>query len=263
MRLFKSQEEKQQIDSARADYDEFIMSAASASPQQAKVLAGSFASKPELVALSDKERARRGADAFRRYAENVLADDCLTADEEDAFTEIARVLGVEQEQFDSTFRDVLRRMVVARANDGRLPEVQSPHLIAKKNEVVHQESAAALMKEVVLREFRGGYSGFSFPIAKGIRYRTGSARGHSVVVGTDMQVEDTGMLTVTSQRIAYMGSRKTMEIPFSKLMNLDVFTDGIRFHASNRQKAPLFKMEEGMGDVIAATINAAIKRFNE
>ena len=40
-----------------------------------------------------------------------------------------------------------------------------------------------------------------------------------------------------------------MEIPFSKLMNLDVFTDGIRFHASNRQKAPLFKMQEGMGDV--------------
>ena len=39
--------------------------------------------------------------------------------------------------------------------------------------------------------------------------------------------------------------------------------DGIRFHASNRQKAPLFKMEEGMGDVIAATINAAIKRLSE
>jgi hypothetical protein len=263
VRLFKSQEEKQQIEAARSDYKDFVKAAAMAEPDKAKALASSFASKPELTSLSEKERRMRSSEAFRSYAENVLADDCLTIDEEMAFNEVAQALGIPQEQFETTFRDLLKRMVVARANDGRLPVMDDAHLIPKKNEVVHQESAAALMKEVVLREWRGGYSGFSFPIAKGVRYRTGSARGHSVVVGTEMQVEDTGVLAITSQRAAFMGDRKSMEVPFSKLMNIDVFSDGIRFHASNRQKAPLFKMEDGMGDVMAATLNAAIKRFNE
>jgi hypothetical protein len=119
---------------------------------------------------------------------------------------------------------------------------------------------AALMKEVTMREFRGGSSGFSFRIAKGVRYRTGSFRGHSVVVGTQLQVADTGVLAVTSTRIVFLGSRKTVEIPYSKLVGLEVFTDGIRFSASNRQNAPLFRLESG--DVVGATVNTAVQRLD-
>jgi hypothetical protein len=262
MRLFKSQEEKQQIDAARSEYDAFIASAAAGEPDQIRALAVEFGRKPGLAALSQRERQKRGGAAFRTYAENVLADDYLTVDEEMAFTEVAEALDVKQEDLETTFRDVLRRMVIARANDGRLGAIAAPQLMVKKNEVVHLETAAALMKEVTLREWRGGSSGFSFPIVKGVRYRTGSTRGRSVVVGTEMQVEDTGIFAVTSQRLAYMGTRKTMEVLYTKLMNIDVFTDGVRVHASNRQKAPLFRLEDGMGDVVAATINAAMQRLD-
>jgi hypothetical protein len=34
-----------------------------------------------------------------------------------------------------------------------------------------------------------------------------------------------------------------MEFPYAKLRKVELFTDGIRFHASNRQTAPLFKVE--------------------
>jgi hypothetical protein len=117
------------------------------------------------------------------------------------------------------------------------------------------------MKEVALREWRGGSSGVSFRIAKGVSYRTGAIRGKSVVVGTELQVADSGVLAVTSQRIAYMGN-KTIELPYAKLMNLDVFSDGVRVHASNRQNAPLFKVDPGVGEVIAATVNAAMQKLN-
>src|SRR4051812_47826406 len=98
------------------------------------------------------------------------------------------------------------------------------------------------MKEVVQREWRSGSSGVSFRVAKGVRYRVGQTRGHSVVVGTQMQVADSGTLAVSSQRIAFMGSRKTVEVPYSKLLNIDVFNDGLRVHSSSRQNALLFKM---------------------
>ena len=42
------------------------------------------------------------------------------------------------------------------------------------------------MKEVIDREFRGGSRGVSVPIAKGVRFRTGSFRGKSVVGGSHM-----------------------------------------------------------------------------
>ena len=120
------------------------------------------------------------------------------------------------------------------------------------------------MKEVVQREWRSGSSGVSFRIAKGVRYRVGQTRGRSVVVGTELQVEDSGVLAVSSQRLAYLGSRKTLEVPYAKLMNVEVFTDGLVVHASNRQRAPLFRFGENMmGDVVAATLSAAVQRFNE
>ena len=43
------------------------------------------------------------------------------------------------------------------------PEMLSePKLITKKDEVVYLETLAALMKEVAIREWRGGSSGVSF-----------------------------------------------------------------------------------------------------
>ena len=145
-------------------------------------------------------------------------------------------------------------------NDDRLPVIPDPHLMAKKGEVVHLETQAALLKEVAVREYRGGYSGVSFRVAKGVRYNTGGFRGRSVVVGTKLQAMDTGILSVSSTRAVFLGTAKTIEFAYSKLVNLDVFDDGIRFHVSNRQTAHLFRLDSG--PVVAATINAALQRLD-
>jgi hypothetical protein len=263
VRLFKSKEDKQQIDAGRAEFDAFAREARHRSPEAVKPLALAFKENARVHALSERERRRRGNDAFRAFAENALADDYLTIDEEMAFEEVASALGIEQQDFDTRFIDLLYRLVVAKANDGRLDIVETPSLMTKKNEVVHLEVGAALMKEVVQREFRAGSKGFSFRVAKGVYYRTGNTRGRSVVVGTEIVAEDTGTLAVTSQRIAYLGQKKTVEVPFAKLMNVEVFTDGSRLHASNRQKAPLLQLADGLGNVVAATLNTAVQRYNE
>jgi hypothetical protein len=115
-----------------------------------------------------------------------------------------------------------------------------------------------LMKEVTLREFRGGSHGVSIPIVKGVRFRTGSFRGRSVVVGSKLQVADQGGLWLTSLRVVFAGQRKTIELPYAKLANLNVFTDGISFNMTNRQSVPLFKVPNGQ--VVAAIINSAAQR---
>ena len=118
------------------------------------------------------------------------------------------------------YTDVYTNLQVAKLNDGRLPTMDSSHLIAKKDEVVHFETSAALLKEVALREFRGGSQGISFRVARGVRYRVGAMRGHMVTVGTQVEVADTGILSVTSQRAAFLGGRKTIDMPYTKLIGM-------------------------------------------
>jgi hypothetical protein len=48
-------------------------------------------------------------------------------------------------------------------------------------------------------------------------------------------------------------------MPYAKLVNLTVFSDGIVFHLSNRVNAPMFAIASG-SDVVAAVVNAAAQR---
>lgn len=111
---------------------------------------------PNIIALSDKERRRRAQEAFAEYAENVLADDHLTAEEEAVFDEVSAGLGITAEDFHSRFNEVARRLLIAQANDRRLGVVESPSLITKRNEAVYLETPAGLMKKVVQREWQSG-----------------------------------------------------------------------------------------------------------
>jgi hypothetical protein len=262
MRFFKSAEEKAAVEAARARILDAATQLASAAPDEARTLAQLLASDTSLAVLPAKERRKLEDEAFSNYAETVLADDHLTKEEEDVFGEVADALEIPQESLTQVgqHRDIFVRLVVAKVNDGRLDTVGSPRLIAKAGELVHAETSAALMKEVSIRQFQGGGGGVSFRIAKGVRYHVGGFRGQSVVVGTELQVQDTGVLSVTSNRVVFLGQQKTMEFLYSKLVGLEVFDDGIRLQVSNRQTVSLIKMDTGLGPLIAAAINAAMQR---
>ena len=129
----------------------------------------------------------------------------------------------------------------------------------KRGEVEHAEAQVNLLKEVAVREFRGGYQGISVPLGKtGVRYRVGSGRGRMVAVGAQLQIADSGWLCISSSRAVFLGSAKTLEFAFSKLVNLEVFSDGLRFHVSNRQSASLFQL--GAPHIVAAVVQAAFRR---
>ena len=259
MALFKSKEEKAHIAAGRAFLATIGSPGSSTEPDVVRKVASDLASNADVLALAPKERYALGNEAFDRYAEVVLADDLLNDDEEDALMALGSALGLNQMILQNQHRDVLNRLIVARINDGRIPVEDSPRLMAKKDEVVHMEVPAALMKEVTQREMRAGYGGVSFRVAKGVRFHTGAVRGHSVVTGTELTVADTGLLAISSKRAVFMGTSKTIEFAYPKLVNLELFSDAIRFHVSNRQTAPLFKVDSG--EVVGALLNAAVQRL--
>ena len=215
--------------------------------------------KEPLTGLSPETIAGEKQACFRTCAERALLDDIITEEEEHSLTDLASAFDIQQDDLRTGLRDLLNRFVIARVNDGRMPELHTSQLITKKGEHVHLETDASLLKEVTDREYRGGYSGLSFSIVRGMRYHIGGTRGHSVVTGTHSEPTDTGILSVSSLRAVFLGRQTSIEMPFSKLLNMTVFTDGIQFHLSNRKAAPKFKVESG--DVIAAVVSGAVQRL--
>jgi hypothetical protein len=256
MRLFRAAEEKQDRAEAEALFRDVISGLATSDVAQAMALVRKLDGDGKVAGLGKRERRKLGEQAFVRYAENALADDHLTEEEEETLASLAEAVGFEQEDFER--HGLLTKLQVAKLNDGRLPVVEDPNLMTRRGELVHVETSAALMKEIAVREWRGGSSGVSFRVAKGVRYHVGSTRGHMVTVGTQLQMADTGILAITNQRCAYLGSRKTVDMPYSKLLGMQLFTDAISFSLSNRQNAPLIKVTTNT-DVLGALINAAIQ----
>ena len=253
MKLFKSAEQKQEIAEAEAAFREIVGRLTTSDPQETQQLAAKL-DGDAFAALGKYEKKKLGGQAFMQYADNALADDHLTEEEETALTDLASAVGFEQADFER--HNLYTRLQIAKLNDGRLPVVDSPNLMTKRGEVVHLETSAALLKQVAVREWRGGSQGVSFPIAKGVRYRVGSTRGHLVTIGTQLQVADTGVLAVTNQRAVFLGATKTAEMLYSKLIGLQQYSDAISFSVSNRQNASLIKVTIST-EVLTALINAA------
>lgn len=199
--------------------------------------------------------------ALRAAFEQVLDDEVVTAQEEARLTSVATALGFSRGELERAIGDFQERLFIARVNDGRIPELDAPGIILKRGEVAHLQTDAELLKEVAIREYKGGSQGVSFRIAKGVSYRVGSHRGTMQVVGTRLETADSGPLTVTSHRAVFAGGRRSVEVRFDKLISLNVYRDAIQFHVSNRQTPSLFKVSSG--PMVASAVNAAAQRLTE
>jgi hypothetical protein len=162
------------------------------------------------------------------HVDQALADDILSVDDQHKLFEFARSLGLDFNEYLNKHPATQDRVIIAGINAGLLPGAKPPyHILVKPGEEVLVEAYASMLKEVADRAWQGGYSGVSFRIAKGVRYRTGGTRGHMQQVGTKMVVTDAGWLSVTSTRIIFSGKTSTREIHYAKLVNLTVFAVGV------------------------------------
>jgi hypothetical protein len=146
--------------------------------------------------------------------------------------------------------DLVMKWIIARANAGRLEAIDSPQILLKAGERAHLQMPAEILEETSVRQ----YSGFSVRIAKGLYYHVGQSQPLKSV-----KTVDHGLLTVTSKRVVYTGAQRSVEILYSKLLGVSPYTDGIEFNVSNRKHPPLFKVRKGFGQVVAATVMAAVR----
>jgi hypothetical protein len=262
MRLFQSKEEKDAIAKAEVAYGGVISTLQSdpAWVLQLPARLDQIKARAMEAKLPTKDYDRLRAGLIEPAVDAVLADDLLSEAEETALFEALDRLGVTDEILHSNGGAILDRLMVAKVNDGRLPAIEHPHLMAQPGEVVHLETNAQLMKVVAIREWQSGSHGVSFRIMKGVTYRTGVTRGKMVTTGSTVEVADAGALSVTDRRIVFTGQTKTLEFRFDKLAAMELFSDGVRLGVTNRQTTSTFTLDHV--DSFAAIVNAAAQRHD-
>jgi hypothetical protein len=111
---------------------------------------------------------------------------------------------------------------------------------------------ATYFEEKTVREYSGGTSGVSIPIAYGIRYRVGGMRGRSWT-RQELQQDDTGSLLIGTSRLVFVGTRRTLSIPLHSIATVEAFVDGMRVGIANKPMT-FFKTEDDVPGLLLKRI---------
>lgn len=82
------------------------------------------------------------------------------------------------------------------------------------------------LEDKTRRQYVGGSHGVSVKIMSGVYYRVGAFKGHAVEHIERVHI-DTGWVVVTNRNIYFAGPRKSLRLPYSKIVSIEPFSDGI------------------------------------
>ena len=80
-----------------------------------------------------------------------------------------------------------------------------------------------------------GHLVFSFRIMRGVYYRVGQSKGKPIE-HSHMQSYGKGSLFVTSKNLIFYSAEKSVKIPYSKLVGITPYSDGIEIHKENSKR---------------------------
>jgi hypothetical protein len=74
----------------------------------------------------------------------------------------------------------------------------------------------------------------------------------------------TGRLILSNKRAAFVGDAKSFNAPWDKVLNIELYRDGVRFSLTNRSKpAPVKTANIANIEIIAAVISHAVSTHGE
>lgn len=137
-------------------------------------------------------------------------------------------------------------------------------VVLKKDEVAHLAVTGAGFFEARRQpgQWVGGSRGVSFRIAKGVTARVGASRGTYNPGQETLQMTDRGLFVVTDRRCMFIGTKRTTEWAYSKLVGFSLEGEGVAvFNVSNRQKASGVAYGAEAEARVDATVAAVIAKF--
>jgi hypothetical protein len=187
--------------------------------------------------LNDEEFRKLKNEIFSLIIQQAISDRRVTESELNSLNHICQRLEISPEVERWAQKQVEYYAAISRIESGAPLHTEQPSgLIMQKNEVCYLSLPAQLIEErVVARNYVGGSHGVSVRIMKGISYRVGQQRGQMTSQTGFVPISD-GYFIVTNKRLFFSGSRKSVSTNLDKLLDLQVFADGLKIASTSRQK---------------------------
>lgn len=137
---------------------------------------------------------------------------------------------------------------LAQARMGELAPIDAGFIVLKAGEKAFASIKASMM-EMRTVGYKGGSTGVSVRVAKGVYLRQSGLRG---TPQRGLVATATGILVATDKRIVFAGDQKSAAVPYDKLASFQPLFDGLRF--SNGSKTFTFLTGRSLSQQLFLTI---------
>jgi hypothetical protein len=158
-----------------------------------------------------------------------------------------------EEEFESTeaFKKTHKTLILRDIMEGKVPNrfkaLGTVHINFQKNEtLIWGMSDVPYLEEKTSRSYVGASQGISIRVAKGLYYRAGGFKGQPIEKSNWVHM-DTGVIAITNKHLYFAGCKKSFRHPFSKIINIIPFDEGIGIFTENRNAKPkAFLLDDGL-----------------
>jgi hypothetical protein len=196
----------------------------------------------DATGLRADARQRFKVTLLRELAQRMLDDQRVSDSEMGALEQVSNAFEASLSELGGLQDRLHRARQLSLMELGQFTPIASAAVILRQGErAFWQASATALEEKVLQRQYVGGSQGVSIRVMKGVTYRVGSTRGHTVEKTGIVEV-GRGTLTITDQRFVFVSPQRTVELPYSKVVGLQGFRDGLSVNTSSQAKPLTFRM---------------------
>ena len=183
--------------------------------------------------ISENNRRELLVTGWERSVDHFLEDGVLDESEEKRLLHFQDHFSLSQEELDvrgaltkTTKAAVLREILGGQVAERISIKGDLPINLQKSEKLVWAFPGCDYLEDKSRRHYIGRSHGASVRIMKGVYYRIGAFQGHAVERTERVHV-DTGLVAATTKHIYFSGSRKSLRIPYSKIVSFQPFSDGI------------------------------------
>lgn len=170
---------------------------------------------------------------FEARLDNILEDGIIDDEEEISLSNFIKETGFNPNEGTSsidTYHKFIQALILKdfskEGESHRLDLTQSSILLGKGEYPIWAYNGIEAYQDKTGKKYVGGNSGVSFKICKGVYYRTGASKGHSVDYDYTESI-GRGSLVITNKAIYFVGA-KTIKLIISKIVTLEPYSDGIK-----------------------------------
>lgn len=184
---------------------------------------------------------------FDNAVDNYLNDGIISTEEKQVVARFIQYTGIEQQRLNANFslEKVLQSEVLQDILAGNTPSPKLtisgnfPFLLGKSEHLVWFFRNITLYQQKVQREYVGRNRGVSVRIMKGVYYRTGGFKGHPIEREITQRV-GVGCVCLTDKNLYFSSPVKSIKIPYSKMLCVESFSNGISIQKDGTNDKPLF-----------------------